>query len=345
MPTRARAGRGRRQRRRPRAVEDVRRARLAQPDGARRRRRHGDDRGRAGHHARGARPGGRPDPVPRHDEPVRADPARLRRRRAAHVVARRRVRRHDRHGRLRRRRRAGPARRRRLGARRHRAPRRRRRPGRRARRGRRHRRGRGRLRGPVGFGGVDADAHVRRVVPPRRGAGGRRAGGRRPGVHGAGRRRRRRAGPAGGHRRPGRRDGRSVPAGARDRAGARQGAEAVRRADRLVPGRQAHGGRHVRRHRAGPGAVPLRRAHPGRGRRPADPGGVAGQGGRRRLPAPGGQARGPALRRAGLHVGERPADLHAAGQGRRAAAGLDRRTPGHGGPAGPRRRCVPTEAA
>ena len=73
-------------------------------------------------------------------------------------------------GRLRRRRRAGPARRRRLGARRHGAPRRRRRPGRRGRGGRRHRRRRGRLRRPVGLGGVDPDAHVRRVVPPRRGA-------------------------------------------------------------------------------------------------------------------------------------------------------------------------------
>ncbi len=41
---------------------------------------------------------------------------------------------------------------------------------------------------------------------------------------------------------------------------------AVRRADRLVPGGQAHGRRHVHRRRAGPGAVPLRRADHRRGR-------------------------------------------------------------------------------
>ena len=94
--------------------------------------------------------------------------------------------------------------------------------------------------------------------------------------------------PARGGRRARRRDGRRVPAGARARAGPRQGAEAVRRADRLVPGGEAHGRRHVRRHRAGPGAVPLRRPHPPpRTTRPG-PGRLDGQGGRGRLPAPGG---------------------------------------------------------
>ena len=102
------------------ALEDVRRARLAQPDRARRRRRHGPDRGRAGHHPRGAGPGRRPDAVPRHDEPVRAARAGLRRRRrsaascsarcAPAAPARWRSPADDR---------AGPARRRRLGARRH----------------------------------------------------------------------------------------------------------------------------------------------------------------------------------------------------------------------------------
>ena len=70
-----------RRRRRQRALEDARRARLAEPDRARGRRRHGADRGRAGHRPRGAGPGRRPDAVPRHDEPVRAARARVRRRR------------------------------------------------------------------------------------------------------------------------------------------------------------------------------------------------------------------------------------------------------------------------
>ena len=65
---------------------------------------------------------------------------------------------------------------------------------------------------------------------------------------------------------------------------------------------------------------------------PRRPGGVAGQGGRRRLPAPRRPARRPAVRRARLHLGERPADLRAAGQGGRAAAGLDAPSTGPGPP-------------
>ena len=83
VPAVARAGRGRRRRRRRRGLwKTLRRPRLAEPHRARR--------ATAAWApsavelvviARGARPGGRPDPVPGHDEPVRAARARVRRRR------------------------------------------------------------------------------------------------------------------------------------------------------------------------------------------------------------------------------------------------------------------------
>ena len=103
--------------------------------------------------------------------------------------------------------------------------------------------------------------------------------------------------------------------------GAREAAGAVRRADRLVPGGQAQGRGHVRGDRAGPGAGLLLRADHRRGRPAARPGGPDGQGGRRGVPAGGVQARPAALRRDGLHLGERAADLPEAGQGVRPAAG------------------------
>ena len=54
-------------------------------------------------------------------------------------------------------------------------------------------------------------------------------------------------------------DGRRRAAHVRPRARPHPPAPPVRRADRLVPGRQAHGRRRVRRHRASPGHRPLRR--------------------------------------------------------------------------------------
>ena len=65
-------------------------------------------------------------------------------------------------------------------------------------------------------------------------------------------------------------DGGRLPAGARPGGRPTYGsAEPVRRADRFVPGGQAQGRRHARRHRAGPGAGLLRRADHRRGRRSA----------------------------------------------------------------------------
>ncbi len=59
------------------------------------------------------------------------------------------------------------------------------------------------------------------------------------------------------------------------------------------------------------------------------------------------RTRHPALRRAGLHLGERPAALRAPGQGRRAAARVERRAPGRRRPLGARRaarRPAPTRS-
>ena len=98
---------------------------------------------------------------------------------------------------------------------------------------------------------------------------------------------------------------------------------------------------------AGPGAVPLRGPDHRRGRRPPHRGRVDGQGRRRRLPAhrrPHGIQLFGGL---GLHLGERPAALRAPGQGRRAAARVERRAPGAPSPAGrspAARRHRPAEA-
>ena len=66
-------------------------------------------------------------------------------------------------------------------------------------------------------------------------------------------------GRAGGHRRAGGDDGRRLPADPGARARPREGPSPVRRADRLVPGGQAPVRRRLRRHPAGPGALPVRR--------------------------------------------------------------------------------------
>ena len=173
----------------------------------------------------------------------------------------------------------------------HRASRDRRRPGRRGRRSWPNQPDTDRLgcRGVRRAGrrpGGDPVADVRRHAPPRRRRPRRRArrGRARHGrIDGGGRAR---AGPTGGR----------SPAWPRRWSAPRSGSStsssehvrvppAVRRADRLVPGGQAHGRRRLRRHRAGPGAVPLRRADHRRGRRPPGRGRVDGQGGGRRLPA------------------------------------------------------------
>ena len=101
--------------------------------------------------------------------------------------------------------------------------------------------------------------------------------------------------------------GRRLPQDPRPRGRAREAAAPVRRADRLVPGRQAQGRRHVRRDRAGPRPGLLQRADHRRGPSRAHPGGSHGQGGRRRVPAGRVRERLPALRRDGLHLGERAA--------------------------------------
>ena len=79
-----------------------------------------------------------------------------------------------------------------------------------------------------------------------------------------------RPGDRGGDARRGRHDGRRVSADPRSHARPREGTPPVRQADRVVPGRQAQGRRHVRRHRAGPGARLVRRPDDRRGRRLVD---------------------------------------------------------------------------
>ena len=91
-------------------------------------------------------------------------------------------------------------------------------------------------------------------------------GRRRPASRRGRRGRRRRAHRRRGHARLGDPDGRRLPAHPRHDRRLREGTAPVRRADRIVPGRQAQGGRHVRRRRAGAGGVPVRGARPRRGR-------------------------------------------------------------------------------
>ena len=265
VPAVARAGRRRGRRRHRRALEDARRPRLARPHRARRARRQRGHRGGAGRGARGAGLGGRPD--------ARSSPPPPSTSRSCGTRCRATVR-AERLAAI-----AGGQ------------------PGRRG--ARRPTRSTARADGdgwvldgtaphvldgdradelavvaatddglgvflvPGDAVGRDPRAVDRRQPPPRHRAARRRAGARRdraatgPDVAAGVDRAREEA-----RHRPGRDDGRRLAADLRPRARPRPAPPPVRRAHRLVPGRQAHGRRRVRRHRAGPGAVPLRRARP-----------------------------------------------------------------------------------
>ena len=261
------------------------------------------ERRRTGDRARGAGPCHRSDAVSGHDDPVRPPGGRPLRPAAGWH---RRIRRRD-----------GPSRRRRLGAERNGPSRARRRPGREARgrhRCRRvpHRRERGGRQAQPGL--RSGAAHRRRLVR-------RRACARhRP------RQRRRRAGPPRRADRHGDHHCRRLPAHPRPRPRTCEAAPAVRCRDRLVSGRPAQGRRHARRHRARPCTLVLRRADHRRRRSPQAAGRGDGQGLCGRGSVGGVPPRPAAVRRHGLHVGERSSVRAETGQGRRAAAGRRRRT-------------------
>ena len=157
--------------------------------------------------------------------------------------------------------------------------------------------------------GVRSGAAHRRGVVRRRA---RRRHRPRPRGHGAG--------PSRRAHRYGDHHGRRVPTHPRPGARTCEAAAAVRRGDRLLPGRPAQGRRHARRHRARPRAVLLRRADD-RGRRSAPAaGGRDGQGGGGGVPGGGVPPWPAAVRRHGFHMGERPSVRAQARQSRRTAA-------------------------